>query len=108
LSEAYKFLRKAEHLLQMEYGLQTHILPNDSQNKSRFAARMSFESVESLERELDRHSRNVSDIFNRIFGNTEARNAENPTISSQNSPDPQHPYVFQQSGSTDYGIESLR
>ncbi|MCV4632962.1 hypothetical protein OFB83_30640, partial [Escherichia coli] len=67
-----------------------------------------FESVESLERELDRHSRNVSDIFNRIFGNTEARNAENPTISSQNSPDPQHPYVFQQSGSTDYGIESLR
>jgi len=108
LSEAYKFLRKAEHLLQMEYGLQTHILPNDFQNKSRFAARMSLESVESLERELDRHSRNVSDIFNRIFGNTEARNAENPTISSQNSPDPQHPYVFQQSGSTDYGIESLR
>ncbi len=67
LSEAYKFLRKLEHRLQMENGLQTHIVPENEAKKLLIARRMNCRDLPQFERELKFHTENVSEIFTRIF-----------------------------------------
>lgn len=68
LFDAYDFLRRLEHLLQMENGLQTHVLPDDPARRELFARRMGLSGVESLESALDFHTTNVSGVFARVFG----------------------------------------
>jgi len=42
LEENYRFLRKIEHLLQIMFGLQTHLLPTDRRELNRLARRMGY------------------------------------------------------------------
>jgi glutamate-ammonia-ligase adenylyltransferase len=72
LSDAYDFLRRLEHRLQMENGLQTHIVPEESGRRFLIAKRMRFASVEEFDEILQTHTRNVSEIFQRVFGNVPA------------------------------------
>lgn len=67
LVEAYKFLRKLEHRLQMENGLQTHLVPKNEEKKLLIAKRMDCFDLPDFERELKFHTENVSEIFGRIF-----------------------------------------
>ena len=67
LSEAYKFLRRLEHRLQMENGLQTHLVPGNEERKRLVARRLNFNNLPDFERELNFHTKNVSRIFSRIF-----------------------------------------
>lgn len=55
LREAYCFLRTVEHRLQMLYGHQTHTLPKESQERTRLAKRLGFDSLEAFEEALQRH-----------------------------------------------------
>jgi len=71
LSAAYNFLRAAEHRLQMEHGLQTHTVPEDTSKRALLARRMSFAGERALaefDRELASHTANVCAAFERVFG----------------------------------------
>jgi glutamate-ammonia-ligase adenylyltransferase len=71
LSEAYTFLRRLEHRLQMENGLQTHLIPENFEKRKLIAARMHCENLTKFESELKNHSANVNGIFTRVFGEIE-------------------------------------
>ncbi|MDQ6788756.1 MAG: hypothetical protein M3033_18285 [Acidobacteriota bacterium] len=71
LSEAYNFLRCAEHRLQMENGLQTHIVPEAEDKRLLLARRMNLDNVESFNLTLKKHSENVNSIFTRLFSKAE-------------------------------------
>jgi glutamate-ammonia-ligase adenylyltransferase len=75
LAEAYDFLRRLEHRLQMEHGLQTHIVPKDAEKRRVIAGKMNCASPEIFETELNKHTENVKRIFARVF--EEISDAEN-------------------------------
>lgn len=68
LFRAYEFLRRLEHLLQMENGLQTHSVPNDPKLRELAARRAGFENIVSLDSAIIHHSDNVHSVFLRVFG----------------------------------------
>ncbi len=71
LFEAYEFLRRLEHRLQMENGLQTHLIPNEADKRLLIARRMNFTNAEKFDASLNFYTSNVSRIFKRVFGNEE-------------------------------------
>ncbi|MFN0141019.1 MAG: hypothetical protein ACKVQW_13155 [Pyrinomonadaceae bacterium] len=68
LSAAYEFLRRTEHILQMENGLQTHTLPDDKEKRSLIRARVEFAGRGDFEKGLSRHTKFVQTVFERVFG----------------------------------------
>ncbi len=68
LSAAYEFLRRTEHVLQMENGVQTHTVPEDHVKRSLLGARMAFASGGNFDNDLAIHTRNVKSVFARVFG----------------------------------------
>lgn len=71
LSDAYAFLRTVEHRVQMEHGLQTHSVPEDSTRRALLARRMHFKGARSLEEfdaVLETHTSNVARAYARVFG----------------------------------------
>ena len=82
LFEAYEFLRRLEHILQMENGLQTHLVPNDPPRRYLVARRMRCPDTDSLNSELDKHTANVQRIFRRIFSDENIEKAETYSTSS--------------------------
>ncbi len=71
LHEAYVFLRRVEHRLQMEHGLQTHLVPDDEERLALLARRMGFERGEEFKEHLLVHTGHVSRIFKRFFDQSE-------------------------------------
>ncbi len=69
LFEAYEFLRRLEHRLQMENGLQTHLVPNEAEKRFLLTKRMNFTSIEKFDLSVNFHTSNVSRIFKRVFRN---------------------------------------
>ena len=70
LEEAYRFLRKLEHRLQLVSDRQTHDLPEDPDELRRTARRMGFsgESPETqLHQVLNRHREGVHRLFSSLF-----------------------------------------
>lgn len=69
LYEAYYFLRRLEHILQMEHGLQTHSIPSPDTQRKLVAARMNIASLEEFDSLLKQHTDNVEAVFERVFEN---------------------------------------
>jgi glutamate-ammonia-ligase adenylyltransferase len=69
LSDGYDFLRRLEHRLQMENGLQTHIVPDEPEKRLTVAKRMGLQSLNEFDEILNFHTQNVNQIFQRVFGN---------------------------------------
>jgi glutamate-ammonia-ligase adenylyltransferase len=67
LFDAYEFLRRLEHLLQMENGLQTHLVPEDAARRALFARRMNCADLDDFNAALNFHTANVCRVFTRIF-----------------------------------------
>ena len=73
LDEAYRFLRAAEHRLQLVEGEQIHALPTDAASRTRLARVMGFRddagttAVTRFEAELRRHQATVRSIHERLF-----------------------------------------
>ncbi len=67
LSKAYLFLRSVEHRLQLLHGLQTHSLPESSDEKLQLSRRLGFETTREFETTLERHRKAVSAIFKSFF-----------------------------------------
>ncbi|MBP7416536.1 MAG: hypothetical protein KA831_07775, partial [Pyrinomonadaceae bacterium] len=68
LTTAYTFLRRTEHMLQMENGVQTHTVPEDAEKRELLARRMSFAEGGNFEKGLAKYTANVSRIFTKVFG----------------------------------------
>jgi glutamate-ammonia-ligase adenylyltransferase len=68
LFAAYDFLRYLEHILQIENGLQTHLVPRDELKRRSIAKRLGLD-VDEFESQLRFHMSGVRQIFERIFGN---------------------------------------
>jgi glutamine synthetase adenylyltransferase len=103
LFNAYEFLRRLEHVLQMENGLQTHTLPDEADRRSLVARRMRLPGVTEFNAELKTHTKNVHRVFQRLFQPstefvTDARDtaAENRDVvtSSASAPAPETPTKF--------------
>jgi len=67
LEEAYKFLRKLEHRLQMEQEQQTHTIPNSKEERVRLARLMGFDDVKSFTSTLRQHTSTVRKIYRKYF-----------------------------------------
>jgi glutamine synthetase adenylyltransferase len=67
LFNAYEFLRRLEHLLQMENGLQAHTVPQDGSRRVLVARRMRCATDAKFTSELARHTGNVHRVFERVF-----------------------------------------
>ena len=68
LSNAYDFLRRLEHILQMEHGLQTHSLPGDPERLAVVALKMHCVDLDKFRAEFTEHTNNVHQTFLRVFG----------------------------------------
>ncbi|MBC7899815.1 MAG: hypothetical protein H7070_07140 [Saprospiraceae bacterium] len=68
LFDAYEFLRHLEHILQMENGLQTHTVPDETVKRSVVSKRMSFSRIGDFESSLAVHAATVNSVFVRVFG----------------------------------------
>lgn len=83
LFEAYDFLRRIEHRLQMENGLQTHLVPNEITARLLLAKRVNFDDLNEFDKTLKLKSENVNQIFSCIFNSTFTPNqAETKTENS--------------------------
>jgi len=82
LKNAYEFLRQLEHVLQMEHGLQTHSIPEDTEKQSLVARRMNLFDSKQLLDANGFHTRNVSEVFRRIFGDEAEKELASPVLDS--------------------------
>lgn len=86
LSSAYRFLRRLEHRLQYLDDAQTHMLPQDPDDRQRIAQAMGFANYEALLMELDDHRQTVSRHFENVFADpNEGRHALDPVWSGDGS-----------------------
>lgn len=86
LHEAYVFLRRVEHRIQMEHGLQTHLVPDDDARQRLIAVRSGFDDVETFRAALREHTSNVNSIFKRFFDHTEYAEIEDTSLATRKNP----------------------
>lgn len=67
LKNAYKFYRKLEHMAQIENELQTHIVPENSENFHLYLERCGFDNEENFNLKYKSTTTAVNDIFNSIL-----------------------------------------
>jgi [glutamine synthetase] adenylyltransferase / [glutamine synthetase]-adenylyl-L-tyrosine phosphorylase len=67
LAAAYLFLRRVEHRLQMIADEQTHTLPSDEAELSKFAHFLGYENADAFGEMLLLHLRNVQQHYSRLF-----------------------------------------
>ncbi|HQZ83103.1 MAG TPA: hypothetical protein PLR83_07775 [Pyrinomonadaceae bacterium] len=80
LSKAYDLLRRTEHILQMENGLQTHAIPTDAAKRELLAKRVQFATGANIEKDLERSMKKVRKIYERVF------TSDAPIESPRNAP----------------------
>lgn len=66
LNEAYRFLRRVEHRLQIEGELQTHTLPDEGEALDRLARSLAFLNADEFSQRLRQHTARVRSIFARV------------------------------------------
>ena len=89
LFEAYDFLRRIEHRLQMENGLQTHLVPNESAGRFLLARRLNCRDSKEFDNALSLHTKNVNKIFSRVFNSalTPQPEAAEDSLTNNNEPE---------------------
>ncbi|KMP11791.1 hypothetical protein UR09_02515 [Candidatus Nitromaritima sp. SCGC AAA799-A02] len=81
LREAYIFLRNLENRVQISFGLQTHLLPENEDQLSVLARKMRLDGAshkaraEHLMREFDRHTQFVGNLFSGLFAENKKKEA---------------------------------
>lgn len=71
LSDAYIFLRKLEHMAQIEKGLQTHRVPLNSEGFDKFLERSGYTDKKRFFNDYDFYTTNVNRIFSDILKENE-------------------------------------
>ncbi|GMU43127.1 MAG: glutamate-ammonia-ligase adenylyltransferase [Lysobacterales bacterium] len=67
LAAAYRMLRRLENRVQMQRDEQVHTLPEDPQQRERYALALGYAQFDALMCELDRHRRVVTAAFERCL-----------------------------------------
>src|SRR5216117_2477469 len=78
LDNAYRFLRRVEHRLQIEAEQQTHVVPREPEALQRLALSLRFSSSERFKAALHEKMRAVRPIFERIVSGTSTAPATVP------------------------------
>ncbi|MDQ6766069.1 MAG: bifunctional [glutamate--ammonia ligase]-adenylyl-L-tyrosine phosphorylase/[glutamate--ammonia-ligase] adenylyltransferase [Verrucomicrobiota bacterium] len=86
LEEAYRFLRRVEHRLQIEAEQQTHTVPEDAEAVRLLALSLSFVSGEDFLRELREQTARVRAVFWRVVSER-PQDKEKPTGGLENFSD---------------------
>ncbi|MGI8819789.1 MAG: hypothetical protein ACR2ID_02785 [Chthoniobacterales bacterium] len=68
LYQAYRFLRRVEHRLQIEAEQQTHSIPEDAASLMLLARSLGFATAEEFTHTLHGHTQRVRTIFQRVIG----------------------------------------
>jgi glutamate-ammonia-ligase adenylyltransferase len=68
LDQAYRFLRRVEHRLQIESEQQTHTVPDEGEALDRLALSLGFASSEKFSAALAEYTSRVRAIFTRVIG----------------------------------------
>jgi Glutamine synthetase adenylyltransferase len=76
LSNGYAFLRQLEHIIQMENGLQTHLVPIETPAREIVAKRMRFPEGKAFGGELEKQMKSVHEVFLRVFSDSALEHAE--------------------------------
>src|SRR5438874_1339979 len=76
LDNAYRFLRRVEHRLQIEAEQQTHTVPEEPQALQRLALSLRFSSSDEFTSALHARMATVRPIFERIISETPAESAK--------------------------------
>jgi glutamate-ammonia-ligase adenylyltransferase len=63
LADAYVFLRRLEHRLQLEHGVATHSLPDDEGRRACLARRLGYQDAAELGADLARHTAVVAEAY---------------------------------------------
>jgi glutamate-ammonia-ligase adenylyltransferase len=71
LSAAYRFLRTAEHRIQVVNEQQTHTLPTRPEEMTALARRCGYSSTEEFMAALQQHRKNVTVVFRDLFYTSE-------------------------------------
>lgn len=87
LAEAYKFLRKVEHRLQMVADEQTHTLPEDTETMERFARFLGFANRDAFAEVLLGYLNRVQQHYSRLFEGETAAPAAFPAFEFQRGAD---------------------
>ena len=87
LSDAYYFLRALEHRLQMEHGLQTHIVPDSQDSRALVARRLGFTDANEFDLALKTHASIVRRIYDRLFSEIEETQPHPPEDSEPQTAD---------------------
>ncbi|MEJ7701178.1 MAG: hypothetical protein WKF71_16250 [Pyrinomonadaceae bacterium] len=108
LFDAYEFLRRLEHRLQMENGLQTHLVPNELEKRRLVARRMNFSNLTKFDSMLKRQARNVNQIFNRVFGHENLPPQINAVSNTEIITDrPAKTFLNQKSAAGNYNLQPI-
>jgi glutamate-ammonia-ligase adenylyltransferase len=67
LEEAYRFLRRVEHRLQIEAEQQTHTVPENAEALDRLARSLGFSSTEKFNASLQEYMQKVRAVFRRVI-----------------------------------------
>src|SRR5262245_26828674 len=76
LDNAYRFLRRVEHRLQIEAEQQTHTVPDEPNQLSRLAQSLRFSSASDFTAALHQRMGSVRPIFERIISESPSRSAK--------------------------------
>lgn len=87
LTEAYAFLRRVEHRLQMVADEQTHTLPEDAEAMVRFARFLGFADRDAFALELVGRLRRVQTHYSKLFEGEAARAPGLPVPDYERGPD---------------------
>ena len=83
IAEAYLLLRRVEHRIQWASGVQTHLLPTDSEELSRLARSLGFRDSAGLLGELERARKTVHETFHSLTDSTVPRGAPRTVLTSE-------------------------
>ncbi|MCA9550342.1 MAG: bifunctional [glutamate--ammonia ligase]-adenylyl-L-tyrosine phosphorylase/[glutamate--ammonia-ligase] adenylyltransferase [Myxococcales bacterium] len=87
LTDAYLFLRKVEHRIQIVEEQQTHTLPSDAQELKALARSLGFTTPAALKKALDGHMRQVHEHFSGLLGKVEEDEGPDPKAEQVANPE---------------------
>lgn len=83
LRHALVFLRRSEHLLQLEHDLQTHRLPQGQSRQNLLASYMGFSTYSKYLESLEKHRSIVQRLFQETLGSPKTVQITTPSVSEQ-------------------------
>jgi [glutamine synthetase] adenylyltransferase / [glutamine synthetase]-adenylyl-L-tyrosine phosphorylase len=78
ISDSYRWLRRLEHYVQWSTGLQTHMLPTQSEDLERMARCCSYPNLEVFQKDMPRVRKRVAQCFASLA--PEVRSENNPYL----------------------------